>query len=183
MKKLFKKTWFALLLCVVGVVASTLLNTRVKFGPLCEDVRASLYQTDANGTSLRFELEDYCSCQDTLIALASSQGVDTDSAVEARDALRALLNAEGVAAHTLYEGYAAVLAETQALTAALGEHPLGTHDSATLQRCLSSLESAQTAIEGFGYNAGLDEFLRKYDRLPTNALAAAVGIRYPERFS
>ena len=183
MKKLFKKTWFALLLCVVCVVASTLLNTRVKFGPLCDQARAGLYETDANGIDLRFELNDYCSCLDTLIDLAASQGIDTAAAVEKSDALRGLLGREGVGARELYSAYASLLAETRALSDALGAYALGTHDSATLQRCLGSLESARSAIERFGYNAEIDAFLSKYDRFPTSTLASAVGLRYPERFA
>ncbi len=183
MKKLFKKTWFALLLCVVGVVASTLLNTRVKFGPLCEQARAGLYETDANGVDLRFELSDYCSCLDTLIGLAASQGIDTAAATETSEALRQLLRNDGVEARELYNAYASVLAEEAALSGALSDYALGTHDSATLTRCLSSLETAKSAVGRFGYNADIDAFLSKYDRFPTNSLAAAVGLRYPERFA
>ena len=183
MKKLFKKTWFALLLCVVGVVASTLLNTRVKFGPLCEQARAGLYETDANDIDLRFELNDYCDCMNALIDLAASQGIDTAAAVEKSDSLRTLLKNDSVEAPELYRSYAAVLSETRTLSDALGAFALGNHDSATLQRCLGSLESARSAIERFGYNAEIDAFLSKYDRFPTSTLASAVGLRYPERFA
>ncbi len=183
MKKLLKKTWFALLLCLVCVVASTLLNTRFKFGPLCDQARAGLYKTDANNIDLRFELNDYCSCLDTLIDLAASLGIDTAAATERNDALRQLLQSDAVEARELHGAYASVLSESDALSAALSEFTLGTHDSATLTRCLSSLETASSAIERFGYNAAIDAFLSKYDHFPTNSLAAAVGLRYPERFA
>ena len=51
--KLFQKTWFALLLCVVLMIASTLLNTRVKFGNKCSELSASMLSVsdhaEANG--------------------------------------------------------------------------------------------------------------------------------------
>ena len=40
--KIFQKTWFAILLCVVLVAATTLLNTKVKFGRKCAQVSASM---------------------------------------------------------------------------------------------------------------------------------------------
>lgn len=51
--KLFQKTWFALLLCIVLMIASTLLNTRIKFGDKCNELSASMLSVsdsaEANG--------------------------------------------------------------------------------------------------------------------------------------
>ena len=51
--KVFTKTWFAVLLCLVLVMASTLLNTKVKFGGKCADLSASMLNAsdsiEANG--------------------------------------------------------------------------------------------------------------------------------------
>ena len=183
MKKLVRKTWFALLLCLVGVAGSTLLNTRMKFGPLCEDARQALYARDAGGILLTDELSDYCVCMDSLIDLAGRQGIDTAPAVEASAALRALLEDRSTEAPALYAGYAAVLSETERLTASLESLSLGTNDAGNLQRCLTSLERPRQSIGRFGYNADVDAFLSLYDRFPTRQLAGAVGLRYPERFA
>ncbi len=183
MKKLFRKTWFALLLCLVGVVGSTLLNTRMKFGPMCEDARQALYVRGAGGILLTDELSDYCVCLDSLIELAERQGIDTASAVEANTALRAMLADRRPEAPALYAGYAAVLSETDRLTASLEALSLGTTDAGNLQRCLTSLERPRQSIGRFGYNADIDAFLSMYDRFPTRQLAGAVGLQYPERFA
>lgn len=51
--KIFQKTWFAILLCLVLVAATTLLNTKVKFGGKCAQLSASMLaasdRVDANG--------------------------------------------------------------------------------------------------------------------------------------
>ncbi len=51
--KIFQKTWFAILLCLVLVAAATLLNTKVKFGGKCAQLSASMLtasdRVDANG--------------------------------------------------------------------------------------------------------------------------------------
>ncbi len=56
--KLFQKTWFAVLLCVVLVIACTLLNTKLRFGRECRAVSASMLaaadRTEANGLWLDF---------------------------------------------------------------------------------------------------------------------------------
>lgn len=183
MKKLFKKTWFAVLLCVIAVVATTLLNTRSKFGPLCGAMREQLYGTDSKGVSLLEQLQVYCGSFDTLLSLASGQRLDTAAAEQANEALRAAAMKTDVPARELYGLYAMLVREEERLSAQLGEMALGTHDAATLQRCLGSLETAKSTIGSFQYNARLAEFLDDYDRFPTNALAAAVGLSYPESFS
>ena len=51
--KIFQKTWFAILLCLVLVAATTLLNTKIKFGGKCAQLSASMLtasdRVDANG--------------------------------------------------------------------------------------------------------------------------------------
>ena len=183
MKKLFRKTWFALLLCIVGVVGSTLLNTRVKFGPLCEEARQKLYADGADGFKVTDELSDYCVCMDTLIDLAARQNIDTAPAAEASEALRAVLQDKSTEAAALYAGYAAVLSETDRLQTELSAVSLGTRDAGELQRCLSSLDRSRENIGRFGYNAEIDAFMSAYDRFPTRQLADAVGLRYPEYFA
>ena len=49
---ILKKRWFALFLCILVVAASTLINTRVKFGALVDDVIDSFYYGTVSDESI-----------------------------------------------------------------------------------------------------------------------------------
>ena len=181
--KLFKKTWFAVLLCVVAVVGTTLLNTRVKFGEKCAAVRASLYQADAKDVSIPTELKGVLSSMDGLIELAGERRLDTEQAAQSAEQLEALLDEGGADAGQLHAAYRQLLAESDSLIAQLGELSLNDHDSATLLRCITGINGTRSSIEDSGYNESVESFLDSYYHFPTKNLAALTGVLYPELFN
>lgn len=181
--KLFKQTWFAILLCVIAVVGTTLLNTRVKFGALSRDVRASLYEADKDGVNIITELGNLGSSVDALIALASERDLDTAAAEDAARYLELLLGAGDTEASQLHRYYRTLMDLIEPLEEQLGELSLDSHDSATLQRCITGIFGIRSAIEGSGYNASVQRFLDTYLRFPTKDLAALTKVPYPELFN
>ena len=181
--KLFKQTWFAILLCVIAVVGTTLMNTRIKFGALSQDVRASLYAADKDGVNIITELGNLGSSVDALLTLGSERDLDTAAAEDAARTLELLLSAGDAEASQLHRYYRTLMDLIEPLEEQLGELNLNSHDAATLQRCITGITGIRSAIEGSGYNESVQRFLDTYLHFPTKNLAALTKIPYPELFN
>ena len=48
---------------------------------------------------------------------------------------------------------------------------------------VASLIGAQSAMESAGYNESVREFLRSYDRFPSDILGRLAGVQWPEYFA
>ena len=181
--KLFKQTWFAVLLCVIAVVGTTLLDTRVDFGGKCADIRATLYQPDSSGVSIPEELAELLTTVDSLTALAEERGLDSENTQEEVRYLRLLLNSGEAEASQLHRYYREMMAALDELIGNFDGLSMNSHDSATLQRCVTAIDNTRAAIEDSGYNDSVAAFLKSYYRFPTISLASAVGVVYPELFN
>ena len=81
--KIFRKTWFALLLCMLVMLASTLLNTRVRFGAKCAALNESMTQA-ADSAQAHGLWQDFMNSYDRFPTrqLASLAGVEYPVPVE-----------------------------------------------------------------------------------------------------
>ena len=86
--KLSNKRWFAVLLCVVGVIASTLLNTRVKLGGECGELFDSFYENSGSEVSIGSQLQSIGNAVTGLAAIAGHYGLDSTAAHDATEQLQ-----------------------------------------------------------------------------------------------
>ena len=180
--KLFRRRAFAVLLCIVGVVASTLLNTRVGLGGKSDDLTGRFYDTRLGEACIGTQLSNLCKATTGLTAIAGHYNLDSSSANRASEQLeRALKDSDGHV-RALYPSYAALLKDADELLARLEQANLSKRDAESLALYSSGIASAQSAIEASDYNARVRDFLSENSRFPTGGLAAFAGVRMPELF-
>ena len=183
--KLFKNRFFALLLAVVVVIASTLINTDVKFGRECSKVTEQFYadtSRSAAPASISRELVNILSDSESLSALASRYGADTKALDDANAQLRERLTAKRGASE-VYVSYNKLCAALTSLMGQLPNSTLSEQDSAEVTRCADSIAEAQNAITMSDYNSVVRAFQHRYDRFPTSLLARLAGVDMPETFA
>ena len=64
----------------------------------------------------------------------------------------------------------------------LARADLDARDASGVEQYISSITGAQSAIKSAGYNESVREFMRSYDRFPTNILGTLAGVEMPECF-
>ncbi len=180
--KLFNRRWFAVLLCIAGVVASTLLNTRVGLGGKSDDVIDRFYDSRLGDNCISTQLSNLYKATTGLTAIAGHYSLDSSAANQASERLEtALLNSDGKVS-ALYADYQALLEAADELIARLDLASLSKRDAESLELYSTTIGDAREAIEGSDYNARVREFLRANNRFPTGGLAAFAGVRMPELF-
>ena len=183
--KLFKNPVFAVALAVVVVIASTLINTNVKFGRKCRTVTDAFYGSSiTRGTpelAIADALELICSDAESLAVVADSCGVDADKVRDDVSDLRRSIQQEFF--YGIRESYAALRSALTTLLGQLAQVDLDEQNAETVSRCSSSISEAQNAIAASSYNDTVRAFLRRYDHFPTNVLAALAGVDYPDTFA
>ena len=183
--KLFKKPVFAVFLAIVVVIASTLINTNVKFGRKCRAVTDQFYGgTVSRGTpeiSIAEALEVICTEAESLAVVADSCGADASAIRNDVSDLRRSIQQEYF--YGIRSSYAALRSALTTLLGQLTQADLDEQDKETVTQCTASLSDAQNAIAASGYNDTVRSFLRRYDHFPTNLLATLAGVDYPETFA
>ena len=172
--KIFKNKVFALVLCVVLVLASTLLNTRVKLGGMCEELNERFYASEGIGD----KLQALRAGADALAALAENNGIRADALKDASAALQSLLSQRSVNAGQLHTSYDALRSQLSATAAQLKENNVSGADT-----ILSGIQTIQDAISSSGYNAEVREFRSKNGSFFTRFLASLSGVSIPEEFA
>ena len=180
--RLFRRRWFALLLCVVGVVASTLLNTRVGLGGKSDDVIDRFYDSSLGEACISTQLNNLCKATTGLTAIAGHYSLDSSAANQASERLESALASSDGHVAALYSPYKVLLAAADDLIARLDQASLAKRDTENFELYASTVENAQSAIEASDYNVRAREFLNANSRFPTGGLAAFAGVRMPELF-
>ena len=177
--KFLKKPSVALLLCVLIVICSTLVNTRVKFGALCRE-KAQTFYAEGSIASQLSELHDEAG---TLARLAESKGQNASALRDASALLQEMLNRGNLSAGQLYPYYSHLNetlkdVETKLLTAECSEQ-----EAAALSASLEQIHNLQAAIAASSYNDNVRTFCAKNSRFPTGILAKLAGVALPEEFA
>ena len=183
--KLFKNRVFAVFLAVLVVIASTLINTDVKFGRKCSEVTGQFYADltrSGSPDSISGQLVNILSDSESLSTLAARYGADTKALDEANSQLSSRLTGK-LGASYVYVSYNKLCSALTSLMGQLANSPLSEQDSAEVTRCADSIAEAQNLITMSDYNSVVRSFLHRYDRFPTNLLAKLAGVDMPETFS
>jgi len=183
--KLFKNPVFAVALAFVVVIASTLINTNVKFGRKCRDITDQFYGStvsrSAPEVSIAEALENICTDAESLSVVADSCGVDAEEVRNDVSDLRRSIQQEFF--FGIRSSYADLRSSLTTLLGQLAQADLEAKSAETVSQCSASISDAQSAIAASGYNDTVRAFLRRYDHFPTNVLATLAGVDYPETFA
>ena len=180
--KLFRRRWFAVLLCVVGVVASTLLNTRVGLGGKSDDIIDRFYDSRLGEQCIGTQLSNLCKATTGLTAIAGHYNLDSSAANRASEQLEGALQSSYGKAGTLYADYKTVVEAADELIARLGLASISKRDTENLELYTTTIADAQSNIEANDYNERVTDFLRANSRFPAGLFAALAGVRMPELF-
>ena len=180
--KLFRKRWFALLLCVVCVIASTLLNTRVGLGGKSDDLIESFYDSELGEQCIGTQLANLCKATTGLTAIAGHYNLDSTAATLASEQLDGALQSAYGKAQILFKDYKALLEAADELIGRLGLANISKRDAESLALYTTTIDDARSAIDSSGYNDAVRDFLRVNSRFPAGGLAAFAGVRMPELF-
>lgn len=177
--KFFKNRAVAIILCVLMVLGSTLLNTRVKFGRQCRNVEQSFY--DAGGISEQLEL--IRSKAGFLADMAEAKGLDTSSLRNASQALEDKLGQRRLDITGIHSCYEALDRELKNVETKLITSSLTDQEAETFSSSLELIHNAQAKLSTATYNETVRSFCRRNDRFPTNILAKLAGVSLPEEFA
>ncbi len=182
LKKLFGMRWFAVLLCIVCVIASTLLNTRVGLGGKSDDVIDSFYDSRLGDRCISTQLMNLSKATTGLTAIAGHYNLDSTDAHQASERLESALKDSDGKVRTLYRDYTALLEAADELITRLDLVSMSARDAENLELYTSTIAGARGAIEASDYNDNVRAFLRTNSRFPAGGLAAFAGVRMPELF-
>ena len=183
----FKKRGIAFLLTVCVVIAATLVSVNVKLSKKCQSVTDGFYDgVEFNGytqKSIASHLKNITAYADGLVTIANNYDIDTADVENASDLLKsALAYSQQNRISNLYREYQSLLKAVNAMEDQLARADLDARDASGVEQYISSITGAQSAIESAGYNESVREFMRSYDRFPTNILGTLAGVEMPECF-
>ena len=183
----FKKRGVAFLLTICVIIASTLLSVNVKLGKKSQAITDGFYDGVVfNGytqKSIASHLRNINGYADGLVTIARNYDIDTGNVEDASDWLKMALNYSQGQASYIYSVYQGLMIALNVLEDQLARTDLAERDASGVEQYISSITGAQSAIESAGYNESVREFMRSYDRFPTNTLGALAGVDMPEYFS
>ncbi len=185
--KLFKNPVFAAVLAIVVIIASTLINTNIKFGRKCRTVSDMFYEgVSIKGytqTPIATHLENIIGYADGLCTIARNYSIDTADTESASEYLRWSLQGSYYDVGYVYSNYTQLNDALNTLIDRLERAELSERDTSGVAQYKSSLEGAQSAIGESGYNEVVRSFLRQNRHFPTELLADLSGVEYPELFA
>ena len=185
--KLFKKPWFALLLCVIVVFVSTSLSVDLKFGAKCREVRDGFYEgvLVEDGylqPGIAAHLRNLSGYADGLVTIANNYGINTDDVQSANNLLKILLSDENQNCSDLRFWYDQLCTALITMEDALSRADLSERDASGLSQYSEGINGAISSINSSAYNDTVRQFLRKYDRFPISLYQALGMVKLPETF-
>ena len=184
MKKPLSNPSIAALIAVIVVISTILLQTRFRFGKICDDVNEQFYHDSRDRSSIASELGNLADAAEVLSGLAHLY--DLDEAQEAMNtigSLREHLRLESNDISVIHELYKTLLSETFTLESLLARQELNGTDVEIFSSAQHAAAEAKAAIDASEYHNTVRTFLKRYDRFPTSGLASLVGLKMPQVFS
>ena len=173
MKKLFSNPSFALVLTLVLMIASVLLNTRIKLGKQCETLCA-----------ISASLVSLCDASEQLARLGERYQVDeADDTLETTRSVRELLQERSYDAEEIYDHYYDLLKSVFSLEGTLARTALSEEDAGAFVSAQHTAAEAKAMIDNSSYNELVRIFLNRNRRFPTPQLASLSGVYMPELFA
>ena len=182
---IFRKRWFALCLCILVVILSTLINVKVKFGSLVNDVIDIFYYGTEADAGIYQHLKTISSEAQKLILLGEEYNVDEELINDVEDSVEWLQESIEYSRgyeNYIYENYQEIQNSLLKLQTALKRASLTSDDIALLSDCNLTIDNEKAAIESSDYNTAVRSFLKKYNHFPTAQLSNAAGVSMPKLF-
>ena len=179
MKKFFSKRPVAIVLCLLIVICSTLLNTRIRLGGACRELYNSFYSPG----SMADQLAQVCTEGETMAALAEANGFDAASLRYSLESRRGILNQEAANATRLCSDYMWLREELSQTRQQLFSANLNDTDATQLRAATDRLSSLQSAISSSDYNAQVRSFEDNNSSLLTRFFARLAGVNMPVEFA
>ena len=180
MKKLISNPSFALVLTLVLMIASVLLNTRVKLGKQCETLCERFY----GDSTISASLVSLCDSSDQLARLGERYQVDeADDTLETTRSVRELLQERSYDAEEIYDHYYDLLKSVFSLEGTLARTALSEEDAGAFVSAQHTAAEAKAMIDNSSYNELVRIFLNRNRRFPTPQLASLSGVHMPELFA
>ena len=180
MKKLFSNTSFAIVLTVVLMLASVLLNTRVKLGKQCETLCERFY----GDSMISASLTSLCDASEQLALLGNRYQIDeADEALEMTRSIRSMLQEHSYGAAEIYDQYNELLKSDFSLEGTLARTALSEEDDGTFVSAQHAAAEAKAVIDNSSFNELVHNFLNKNQHFPTPQLASVSGVHMPELFA
>ncbi len=177
--KFFQKRGVMLAICVLVVIASTLVNTRWKLGAKVRALDNAFYAADG----IAAQLEVLHQQADSLASVAESKGIDAAALRSASDNLQGMLSQRSVSAAQLYPCYDSLRRELSNTRQRLLAVQLSDGEADQVNKSLETIESAKAAIGASGYNEVVRAFQNRYGSAFTRFLASLVGLHFPMEFA
>ena len=184
--KIFKNRAVAVLLCVLIVIASTLLSTNVKLGREADGVSDGFYKgvtyDGYKHPAISDQLNNICGAADGLASVVASYDVDVVALRQYSADLKDMLSQRTGTYTAVYAKYRDLLDCIEALK--LASVQLSERDASGTEQYFSTVSSASEVIGSAGYNDSVQQFKRSYlDRFPGSILAKLAGVDAPELFA
>ena len=184
MKRILSRPSAALLIAVIVVIATILLQTRFRFGRICESVNDQFYHGARGETSIASELSILADSAEVLSGLAHLYGLEeSKDIVNVISSLREQLLLESNDTSVIHDLYKTLLSDTFTLESLLSRQELRETDAETFSTAQHNAAMAKAAIDASSYHETVRTFLKRYDRFPTSGLASLVGLKMPQVFS
>ena len=180
MKKLFSNPSFATALTLVLMIASVLLNTRIKLGKQCETLCERFY----GDSMIAASLGSLCDASEQLALLGERyQTDDADDALEITRSVRGRLQEHSYDAEEIYDQYSELLKSAFSLEGTLARTALSEEDAEAFLSAQHAAAEAKSVIDNSSYNELVRIFLNRNRRFPAPQLAALSGVHMPEPFA
>ena len=184
MKKFLNNSLVAFLIAAVVIIGSTLISTKVRFGPICTSVNDGFSFGIGSESAIATELKNLCNASDKLMILADQNGLDYSEEIAGRVAsMRMLLNEENKDLHSIYALYENILRDSFSLESSLARMSLSDADSESYTEAQHEAASAKASVDSSSYNEIVRRFQNRYRHFPTVQLADLAGISMPELFA
>ncbi len=184
MKRILSRPSVAVLIAVIVVIATILLQTRIRFGRICDNVNDQFYHSSQDESSIASELGNLADSAEILVGLAHLYGLEeSEDVMNTISSMRELLLLQSHDTSVIHDLYKTLLSETFKLESLLSRQELSDADAEVLSAAQHNAALAKAAIEASSYHETVRTFLKRYAHFPTNTLASLVGVKMPQVFS
>lgn len=173
---MLKNPIVAAVICVIVVLASTVISVRARLNPLCDAIRSEF--TVSGG--IADQLEKVCDAGTGIVSLAQSKGLETLESEDLCTTLRLSIKGEPSSSAFLYQ---MLKGKLSGLCVSLRQLDLSEKEAALLEDYTTSLEKAQAAIGSDPYNSSVSYFLNRRLGVFSTGMARFCGVRLPEQFA
>ena len=174
---MLKNPIVAIILCVVIVIASTVISVHSDLDARCAEISDCFSATGG----IKDQLSSLCTAGNGLIKLAEANGLDTAEASGECDELRMELDYNSPSALAWMSRM--LIRSIDDLRMSLRQMQLSEKDAELFKEYETAYLSAQTAISEDPYNNSVNLFLRSVLGSFSASFARLCGVRLPEQFA